>query len=135
MNLWWFLSRSFYSMEADNDPDRRALLKKAEHHLENYKKENPYKFLSRFVTVKLLLGNPTEEVKAAFPSLDKLETKEQEATMLATYGRSCEINNRFQEALQKYQQVLSYDTGENRHLWYFRTADEGIRRIREQLNR
>jgi len=134
MNLWRFLSKEFYSVEADNDPDRRALLEKAEHHLENYKRENPSRFLSRFVTVKLLFGYSPGEVEAAFPSLDKLETKEQEATMLATYGRFCEINNRFQEAIQKYQQVLSYDTGENRHLWYFRTADEGIRRIREQLN-
>jgi len=135
LKLWKFLSKGFYSVEADNDPDRRALLEKAEQHLKNYKNKNRCKFLSRIVTVKLLLGHPTEEVEAVFPRPNELETDEQRASMLATYGRFYEINNRYQEALQNYQQVLSYNKGENRHLWYFRTADQGIRRIREQLNK
>jgi len=135
LKLWQFLFKDFYSGEADNDPDRKALLEKAEQHLKNYKNENRCKFLPRIVTVKLLLGYPTEEVEALFPRLDELETNEQRAAMLATYGRFCEINDRHQEALQKYQQVLSYDTGENSYLWYFRTADQRIRRIGEHLNK
>jgi len=127
--LWQFLSYEFYSVEVDNDPGRKALLEKAEHHLENYKKEKKCKFLSKFVTVKLLLGYPTEEIEAVFPSLDELETNEERAAMLANYGRFCEINNRHQEALQKYQQVSSYETKANRRCWYFEMADEGTRRI------
>jgi len=135
MNIWHFLSKEFYSIEADNDPDRRALLEKAKRHLENYKRENPCRFLSRFVIVKLLLGHPTEEVEAVFPRLNELETDMQRAAMLATYGRFCEINNRHQEATQKYQQVLSYNTGENSNPWYFRTAHQGNGRIKVQLNK
>jgi len=134
LQLWRFLSQNLYSVEADNDPGRRALLEKAEQHLENYKKENPCKFLSNFVTVKLLLGYPTEEIEAVFPRLDELEANEQKTAMLATYGRFCEINNRFQEALQKYQQALSYNTGENSYHWYFRMADGGTRRIRRRIS-
>jgi len=129
------LSKEFYSGEADNNPDRRALLEKAELHLENYKRENPCKFLSRFVTVKLLLGHPTEEIEAVFPRPEELKMNEQRASMLATYGRFCEINKKFQEAIQKYQQVLTFDTGENSYHWYFRMARHGIRRIREHLNK
>jgi len=124
------LSHEFYSVEVDNDPHRRALLEKAKLHLENYKKEIKCKFLSKFVTVKLLLGHPTEEVEAVFPRLDELETNEERAAMLANYGRFCEINNRFQKALQKYQQVLTYKTEANSCCWYFRMAHQGIRRIR-----
>jgi len=135
LKLWQFLSKEFYSREADNNPDRRALLEKTELHLENYKRENPSRFLSRIVTVKLLLGHPTEGIEAVFPRPDELETNEQRASMLATYGRFCEINNKFQEALQNYQQVLFYDTGENSYLWYFRMARQGNRRIKEYLNK
>jgi len=117
-------------MAPDINPGRRVLLEKAELHLENYKRENPWEFLSRFVTVKLLLGHPTEEVETVFPRLEELKANEQRAAMLATYGRFCEINNRHREAIQKYQQVLSYDTGENRGCLHFKMADEGIRRIR-----
>jgi len=136
MNLWRFLSQSFYSVEADNyDPGRRALLEKAELHLENYRRVNPCKFLSRIVIVKLLLGYPTEQIEAVFPRLEELETNEQRAAMLATCGRFCEINNKLQEALQKYQKVLSYDTGENSYLWYFRMAHQGNSRVKEHLNK
>jgi len=103
-------------------------------HLEKYKKENPCKFLSKFLTVKLLLGHPTEELEAVFPRLDELETNEQRAAMLANYGRFCEINNRFQEAIQKYQTALSYVTPKNSYLWYFKMARQGKSRIEEQLN-
>jgi len=122
-------------MEVDSDPGRRALLEKAELHLENYRRVNPRMFLSRFVIVKLLLGCPTEEIEAVFPRLEDLERNAQRAAMLATYGRFREINNKHQEALQKYQQVLSYDTGENSYLWYFRTARQGNGRIKEHLNK
>ncbi|KAF6018744.1 hypothetical protein EB796_022943 [Bugula neritina] len=93
LTLWRFLSYEFHSMEVDSDPGRRALLEKAELHLENYRRENPCMFLSRFVTVKLLLGYPTEKIEAVFPKLDELERNEQRAAMLTTYGRFCEINN------------------------------------------
>jgi len=130
LKLWHFLSNEFYSVAPDINPGRRALLEKAELHLENYQRETPWEFLSRFVTVKLLLGYPTEEIEVVFPRLDELETNEQRPAVLATYGRFCELNNRFQEALQNYQQVLSYDTGENRGCLHFKMADEGVRRIR-----
>ncbi|KAF6018743.1 hypothetical protein EB796_022942 [Bugula neritina] len=135
LKLWCFLSYEFHSVDSDNNPDRRALLEKAELHLENYKRENPCKFLSRIVTVKLLLGHPTEEVEAVFPRPDELEANELRAAMLATYGRFCEINNKHQEAIQKYQQVLTFYTGENSNLWCFRMAGQGIRRIEGQSNK
>ncbi|KAF6018748.1 hypothetical protein EB796_022947 [Bugula neritina] len=76
-----------------------------------------------------IFGNQ-EEIEAVFPRLDELETDMLRAAMLATYGRFCEISNRHQEAIQKYQQVLTYKTEANSCCWYFRMAHQGIRRIR-----
>ncbi|KAF6018750.1 hypothetical protein EB796_022949 [Bugula neritina] len=70
-----------------------------------YRRAEPEKARSAY---REIFGNQDriqKEVEAVFPRLDELETDEQKAAMLATYGRFCEISNRFQEAFQEYQKA------------------------------
>lgn len=76
VDAWNFLARTYYAMQPDPSTQTRQLLERAMTHLQRALQSvnsNQY-FMPEYPQVKLLLGDPKEEIDAIFArSTDELE--------------------------------------------------------------
>ena len=98
--VWQWLCNDYYSTKPDDNPETRQYLEKAKDHLVHHDSSGGH-FVPMYPRVKMLLGDPIDEVESEFKDHLQYVTDFPKVILCQHYGRFLECIRRKDEGIQQ----------------------------------
>ena len=103
--VWQWLCNDYYSTKPDDNPETRQYLEKAKDHLVHHDSSGGH-FVPMYPRVKLLLGDPIDEVESEFKGQLPHVTNIPKVKLCEHYGRFLECIGRKDEGIQQCMSAI-----------------------------
>lgn len=108
--MWPWLAEEYYSKQPDENNETRELLEKARGHLKTHYATGG-RFIELYPRVKLLLGDPVDEVEAEFTKHLDVVSGNAKIIFCQHYGSFLECVGRKDEAIEQYLLAVEISKG------------------------